>query len=201
MGSFQAACISFFLLPPPRICSSTDLGGFSEGLIGVFLRHCASTIGEGYGTPQTIRQEVLAPELVGADKILVHSQAGQQVGRLPAAGLFLGRVEAFVEKVHGGSAHRLACPSSKRAVLEAGGGGAADGIQLNAGIPGVGVGSIVEEVSAGIVAQAGGTPLRELVGGVVRKSGPVTYSRKLRFVKGDTRLPRTLSPQTSRKEK
>jgi hypothetical protein len=63
-----------------------DLGGFPKRLIGVLLCHCASSIRKGYGTPQTIRQEVLAPELVGTNKVLIHSQAGQQVGRLPTAG-------------------------------------------------------------------------------------------------------------------
>ena len=97
---------------------------------------------------------MLAPELVGADKVLIHSQAGQQVGRLPAAGLFLDRVDTVVEKVHGGSAHRLACPSTKRVVLEVGCTPAADRIQLIAGIPGVAVDSVVEEVSVGVVADS-----------------------------------------------
>ena len=118
-----------------------------------------------------VGQEGAKTGAVGARQEFVKS-AGEQVGGEGAGGVeFVHGVETIIEVLSGLAVDGLLFTSTQGVILEASSDRATDGGQLVAGVPGVGVKAITQEVAVGVVDQRSGAPGSELVVGVIGGGG------------------------------
>jgi hypothetical protein len=119
-------------------------GNVAERFVAVAGRDAATRVHQSHSRAERIRQEGRdVARTVGAGEVLINAESSQQVGidaRAATAGEFLRRVEPVIEELRGGTADGLTRAAAERIINEACRDAAADGGQMIASVPSVGIG-------------------------------------------------------------